>query len=143
MTRTWKGMAVTALGAIVLMAILAGPVGHRALAQKANPPGQNKGNPPPKSGQPAAKPQPKPQPAQEQGYWDKFKGIFVDWDDDAKPGQAKTQVSGVRGVNVETALGNKGYEWSAVKAMEDYQVSMDEVKQFLQEGRLGPYQGGE
>lgn len=96
-----------------------------------------------KGGNQPAKGQQKPAqkaPEKEKGYWDRFKGVFVDWDDNAKPGQARTQVSGCRGVNVEKALGNKGYDWPAVGYMEDYQVSLDEVKTFLEEGRLGPYQ---
>lgn len=101
-----------------------------------------KGGGPPAKGQqkPPAGKQEQPQKPAEKSYWDKFKGVFVDWDDNAKPGQAKTQVSGTRGVNVEKSLGNKGYDWAAVAYMEDYQVSMEEAKQFLEEGQLGPYQ---
>jgi hypothetical protein len=74
-------------------------------------------------------------------YWDRFKMVFVDWNDTAQPGQAKTEVTGVRGVNVEEALGKDGYDWDAVHDMENYQVSMQDEMKFLQEGKIGPYQG--
>jgi len=78
---------------------------------------------------------------QEIGYWDKFKMLFVDWDDNAQPGTPRTQVTGVRGLNVEQALGGQGYDWNAVKYMEDYKVSVNDEMKFLQDGKLGPYQG--
>ncbi len=77
----------------------------------------------------------------EAGYWDKFKMLFVDWDDNAAPGTPKSEVAGVRGVGVMDALGDKTYDWSAIQYMEDFSVSMDAEKQFLKEGKLGPYQG--
>ena len=80
--------------------------------------------------------------AAEVGYWDRFKSVFVDWDDNAPPASGKTQVTGVRGVNVEKALGKKGYDWDAVSYMEDFTVSMDSEKQFLEEGKLGPFAKG-
>ena len=75
------------------------------------------------------------------GYWDRFKMVFIDWNDTAQPGQAKTEVTGCRGLNVEQALGANGYDWDAVHFMEDYKVSMQDEMKFLQEGKLGPYQG--
>jgi hypothetical protein len=80
--------------------------------------------------------------AAEAGYWDRFKSVFVDWDDNAPPASGKTQVTGVRGVNVEKALGKKGYDWDAVNYMEDFTVSMDSERSFLEEGKLGPFAKG-
>ena len=77
--------------------------------------------------------------ADDSSYWNRFKSIFVDWDDDAEPGQARTEVTGVRGLNVEEALGTKDYDWKAVKYMEDLKISMEQEKKFLKEGGLGPY----
>jgi hypothetical protein len=77
--------------------------------------------------------------AQDDGYWGKFKSMFVDWDDDAPAGSAKTEVAGVRGVSVEKELGDKGYDWKAVKHMEDLQITEAQMKAFLQEGQLGPF----
>lgn len=77
--------------------------------------------------------------AAEMGYWDRFKSVFVDWDDNAPPKSGKTEVTGVRGVDVEQALGKKGYDWDAVTYMEDFTVSMDAERQFLEEGQLGPF----
>jgi hypothetical protein len=67
--------------------------------------------------------------------------VFVDWNDTAQPGQAKTEVTGVKGVNIEQSLGSDGYDWQAVYYMEEYQVSMNDEMKFLQEGKIGPYQG--
>jgi len=77
----------------------------------------------------------------ESSYWNRFKSLFVEWDDDAQPGSPQTEVCGVRGVNVEEALGDDNYDWDAVLYMEEFQVSMNDEKKFLQEGKLGPYQG--
>jgi hypothetical protein len=76
----------------------------------------------------------------EASYWDRFRTLFVDWDDNAKPGTAKTETVGVRGVEMQDAIGKKGYDWEAVKYMEDFQVTVNEEMRFLQEGKLGPYQ---
>ena len=78
--------------------------------------------------------------ADDTSYWDRFKTYFVDWDDDAKPGTAPTEVAGVRGVNVEQALGSDKYDWAAVLYMEEFEVSVADEKKFLQEGKLGPFQ---
>ena len=80
-----------------------------------------------------------PGQGQEDSFWKKVRRSYVEWDDNAKTGKA-TEVAGVRGMDVEKKLGDKGYDWAAVKAMEDYQLSLDAQKNFLQEGRLGPYQ---
>ncbi|HUT52197.1 MAG TPA: hypothetical protein VM658_02290 [bacterium] len=74
-------------------------------------------------------------------YWDRFRMVFIDWNDTAQPGQAKTEVTGVRGLNVEEALGKDGYDWDAVYYMEDYKVSENDEMKFLQEGKIGPFQG--
>lgn len=79
--------------------------------------------------------------ADETSYWNLFKSVFVDWDDNAQPGTAQTEVCGVRGVNVEEGLGSSGYDWGAVAYMEDFQVSVADEMKFLKEGKLGPYQG--
>ena len=119
MSRKGMGLAVVLMLAVAWVVAAAPPAGNA-----------------PKGG--AA---PKPAAAQsESSYWNKFKTLFVDWDDNAQPGSPHTEVTGVRGVNIEQALGNKGYDWSAVSYMENFQVSMDDAKKFLQEGRLGPYQ---
>ena len=76
---------------------------------------------------------------QDDSYWSKFKSVFVDWDDDAPAGSAKTTVSGVRGLEMQKDLGTGAYDWTAVTYMEDYKVSMDEEKSFLQAGQLGPF----
>jgi len=76
---------------------------------------------------------------EESWFWKSVKSVFVDWDDDAEPGDARTEVAGVRGVDVEEKLGDKGYDWEAVTFMEDYQISMEAHKRFLQAGKLGPY----
>ena len=78
---------------------------------------------------------------QEMGYWDRFKTLFVDWDDNAKPGTARTETVGVRGIEVEKELGKDGFDWASVQYMEDLSISVNEEMQFLQEGKLGPYQG--
>ena|SRR3989337_2514618 len=78
---------------------------------------------------------------EQMGYWDKFKTVFVDWDDNPPAGKAHTEVTGVRGMNVEQALGPQGYDWAAVWYMEDYKVSVDDEMKFLQDGKLGPFQG--
>lgn len=72
-------------------------------------------------------------------YWNKFKTLFVDWDDNAKPGSPQTQVAGTRGIGVEKEL-SSGYSWRDVDYMEDFQVPIDSEKAFLQEDKLGPYQ---
>ena len=77
--------------------------------------------------------------AAEMGYWDRFKSVFVDWDDNAPVNSKATEVTGVRGMNVEKALGTKGYDWAAVAYMEDYTLSMDDERAFLEEGKLGPF----
>jgi hypothetical protein len=77
---------------------------------------------------------------EETGYWGKFKGMFVDWDDDAPPGSAKTTTAGVRGLDKQKKLGGKEYDWKAVNDMEDYKVTREEVEAFLKEGQLGPFQ---
>ena len=74
-------------------------------------------------------------------YWDRFRMLFIDWDDDSNVGTARTEVTGVRGLDIEEKLGDEGYDWSAVKYMEDYQVSIEEEMAFLKAGGLGPYQG--
>lgn len=75
----------------------------------------------------------------EASYWDRFKSIFIDWDDNAEPGAAHTEVTGVRGVDVEEALGDDDYDWAAVGYMENVSVSVNEEKAFLEEGGLGPF----
>lgn len=80
--------------------------------------------------------------ADEEGwFWKKVKKVFVDWDDNAEPGDPKTEVAGVRGVDVEEKMGDKGYDWKAVSYMENYQVSIESHKRFLKAGKLGPYKG--
>jgi len=86
-------------------------------------------------------PPPAKETPEESSYFSKFKSVFIDWDDNAPSGSPKTQVAGVRGIGVEQALGNNGYDWKAVYYMEDFQVSMADEKQFLSDGKLGPYQG--
>ena len=76
----------------------------------------------------------------EVSYWAKFKALFIDWDDNAPPGSARTETVGVRGVGLEKELGDEGFDWSAVNYMEDLKVSMEMEKAFLQEAKLGPYQ---
>jgi len=76
----------------------------------------------------------------EASYWNRFKTLFVDWDDNAQPGTAKTETVGVRGLDLQKEIGAKGYDWPAVKYMEDFKVSLADQKQFLKEGKLGPYQ---
>ncbi len=77
---------------------------------------------------------------EESWFWKSVKSVFVDWDDDAEPGDPKTEVTGVRGVDVEEKMGDKGYDWEAVSYMENYEVSMETHKRFLKAGKLGPYQ---
>jgi hypothetical protein len=77
---------------------------------------------------------------EDESYWVKFKALFVDWDDNAPPGAARTEVTGTRGLNQEQALGTAGYDWQAVAFMEDYMVPLENEKAFLQEAKLGPYQ---
>jgi hypothetical protein len=73
-------------------------------------------------------------------YWTKFKSVFVDWDDSAKPGSTKTATVGVRGMNVEKELAVKdGYKWDDVNYMEDFPVNIDEEKAFLNKAKLGPF----
>jgi len=76
--------------------------------------------------------------AAETSYWDRFKSVFVDWDDNAPPSSGRTQVTGVRGVDVEKKL-KKGYDWAAVNDMENYTLAMDTERAFLEEGKLGPF----
>ncbi len=78
--------------------------------------------------------------AEEPSFWERFKTVFVDWDDSAAPGERATEVAGVRGMDVEEALGEEGYDWEAVTYMEELQVKMEDEKVFLQRGRLGPFQ---
>ncbi|MFO8056216.1 MAG: hypothetical protein R6V10_02840 [bacterium] len=78
---------------------------------------------------------------EESWFWKKVKKVFVDWDDNAEPGDPKTEVAGVRGVDVEDKMGDKGYDWEAVSYMEDFQLSMEAHKRFLKDAGLGPYQG--
>ena len=78
---------------------------------------------------------------QQLGYWDRFKTLFVDWDDNAQPGSARTETVGVRGLEVEQELGDKDYDWDAVAYMEELKISVNDEMQFLQQGKLGPYQG--
>jgi hypothetical protein len=73
-------------------------------------------------------------------YWNKFKSVFVDWDDNAPAGAPQTQVAGVRGLGQEKALGNQGYNWNDVSFMEDFQVPLESEKAFLETAKLGPYQ---
>jgi len=77
---------------------------------------------------------------EEESFWRMVRRSYVEWDDNAKTGKA-TEVAGVRGLDVEKKLGDKGYDWAAVKAMEDYQLDLEAQKRFLQIYRLGPYQG--
>jgi len=77
----------------------------------------------------------------EPSFWDRFKTLFVEWDDQAPEGSARTEVTGVRGLDVEGALGSDKYDWTAVDYMERYYVSMEDEAKFLQEGGLGPYRG--
>jgi len=78
----------------------------------------------------------------EASYWNRFKMLFVDWDDNAQPGSARTETVGVRGLDLEKELGSKGFDWAAVRYMEDFKVSVNQEMKFLKEGKLGPYQGG-
>ena len=75
-------------------------------------------------------------------YWDKFKNVFVDWDDDAPKGSPRTETTGVRGIEVEQALTDSDYDWPSVKFMEDFTILMDEEDLFLEQGGVGPYKGG-
>ena len=77
---------------------------------------------------------------EDESYWAKFKTMFVDWDDNAQPGAAHTEVTGTRGMNQEEALGSAGYDWTAVSYMEDFTVPIENEKSFLSEAKLGPYQ---
>jgi hypothetical protein len=77
--------------------------------------------------------------ASEASYWDSFKTLFIDWEEDAEPGSAQTATVGVRGVEKVKLIGKDGYDWEAVWAMEDFLVTMDDEKAFLKEGGLGPY----
>ncbi len=78
---------------------------------------------------------------EEVSFWDSFKLMFVDWDDDNYEDDSggKTEVVGLRGVNVEEALGSDKYDWDDLRKIEDFNVSPDQVKSFLEQGQLGPY----
>jgi len=72
-------------------------------------------------------------------YWDKFKTVFVDWDDDAPKGSPRTETTGVRGgKELAGKLGND-YDLDAVTFMEDFTILMDEEDLFLEQGGVGPY----
>lgn len=73
-------------------------------------------------------------------YWNSFKSIFVDWDDNAPEGSPQTQTVGVRGIGVEKALSESGYDWQAVVFMETVNVPIKTEKVFLEEANLGPFQ---
>jgi len=78
--------------------------------------------------------------AEDDSYWNRFKSLFIDWEDDAEVGDRHTEVTGVRGVDIEEKLGDKGYDWQAVNYMEDFKVGMEDEKEFMKKGGLGPFQ---
>ena len=89
----------------------------------------------------AAADQPKaPEPASpEVDFWTSFRRLFSSPEPQYEDrGPQRTEVSGVRGVDKEGKL-SENYDWEAVRGMEKFMVSEEQMFKFLKEGKVGPF----
>jgi len=88
----------------------------------------------------AAAPAKAPKPAAPaDDFWTSFRRLFSSPEPRYEDrGPQRTEVSGVRGVDKEGKL-SANYDWKAVREMEEFMVSEEQMFQFLKEGKIGPF----
>jgi hypothetical protein len=81
-----------------------------------------------------------PEPAaQEDDFWTTFQRLFSSPEPQYQDrGPQRTEVSGVRGVDQEAKM-NEKYNWKAVRQMEQFTVTKQQMFKFLKEGKVGPF----
>ncbi len=76
----------------------------------------------------------------EDDFWGIFRRIFTAEEPEYEDEVRHTEVAGVRGIEREGQM-DKTYDFDSVRWMEEFQVKPDQVKNFLENGELGPYKG--
>ena len=81
-----------------------------------------------------------PEPAgQEDDFWTTFQRLFSSPEPQYEnQGPQRTEVSGLRGMDQEAKM-NEKYNWKAIRQMEQFTVTKQQMFKFLKDGKVGPF----